>query len=298
VDARSDAPGAVTMLYAPGQLSTGDFELNSSFAPDGRTVYYTKRSPKAQFWVIVESHLMNGMWSTPTVTSFSGQYNDFDPFVSPDGSRLYYSSNRPANGVPKTDFDIWYVERNGEGWGEPKHVAAPVNTPASEFYPSISRNGWLYFSSDRPGGLGSLDIYRARPTGDTYVVENLGAPVNSAQYEGDPAISANDSTIFFAGSGRAGGFGDRDIYVSRLQASGEWSTPSNLGRDVNSPTVEFCPILSPDGRYLFITSDRGFADRPMARRLTYPEFEARARGSGNGLGDIYRVDLRALGIAP
>jgi len=288
----------ITTLFAPGQISTGDFELNSTFTPDGRTIYYTKRSPKPQYWVVVESHLVNGAWSAPAAASFSGQYNDFDPFVSPDGSRLYYSSNRPVSGESKSDFDIWYVERIGAGWSEPRHLPAPVNTPRSEFYPSVSRNGSLYFSSDRPGGLGGLDIYRARPEGDTYVVENLGTAVNSPQSDGDPAISANDSTIFFAGSGRAGGLGERDIYVSMRLPSGEWSVPRNLGVEVNSPTVEFCPILSPDGRYLFITSDRGFADRPMTQALTYSQFEARAHGPGNGLGDVYRVDLRALGIVP
>ncbi len=292
-----ESSDAITTLFAPGQISTGDFELNSTFTPDGRTVFYTKRSPKAQYWVIVESHLVNGVWSSPTVASFSGQYNDFDPFIAPDGSRLYYSSNRPVNG-PKNDFDIWVVDRVGSGWSEPRHLPAPVNTPASEFYPSVSRNGSLYFSSDRAGGLGSLDIYRARPTGDNYVVESVGPPVNSPQSDGDPAISADDSTLFFAGAGRPGGFGERDIYVSKRQPSGEWSTPRNLGADVNTPTVEFCPILSPDGRYLFLTSDRGFADRPMSKRLTYPEFESGARGPGNGLGDVYRVDLRKLGIVP
>ena len=301
---RSSAPvspqsaSTVTTLFAPGQISTGDFELNSTFTPDGGTVYYTKRSPKPQYWVIVESHLANGAWSTPVVPSFSGQYNDFDPFISPDGSRLYYSSNRPVNGVPKSDFDIWYVERIGGGWSEPRHLPAPVNTPGSEFYPSVSRSGSLYFSSDRPGGLGGLDIYRARPTGATYVVEGVGAPVNSPQSDGDPAISPNDSTLFFAGSGRPGGVGDRDIYMSHRLPSGEWSMPQNLGAEVNSPAVEFCPILSPDGRYLFITSDRGFADRPQTKALTHSEFEARAHGPGNGLGDVYRVDLRALGIVP
>src|SRR5689334_3694092 len=107
------------VLFAPGEISTGDFELNSTFMPDERTVYYTKRSPKAQYWAIVESHLVGGKWSAPVVASFSGQYNDFDPFVSPDGNRLYYSSNRPVNGTPKTDFDIWYVERTAGGWSEP-----------------------------------------------------------------------------------------------------------------------------------------------------------------------------------
>src|ERR1043166_4957270 len=62
-----ESSDAITTLFAPGQISTGDFELNSTFTPDGRTVLYTKRSPKAQYWVIVESHLVSGVWSSPDV---------------------------------------------------------------------------------------------------------------------------------------------------------------------------------------------------------------------------------------
>src|ERR1051325_8755906 len=77
------APAEPT-LFGPGTISTGDMELNAAFTPDGRTLYFTKRSPKAQFWTIVVSRLRNGAWSAAEVADFSGQYNDFDPFVSPD----------------------------------------------------------------------------------------------------------------------------------------------------------------------------------------------------------------------
>src|SRR5690242_8030043 len=154
----------VPELFESGRISTGDMELNAAFTPDGKTLYFTKRSPKPQLWVIVLSHLKRGQWSAPEVAPFSGQYSDFDPFVSPDGKRLYFSSNRPVEGTgrPKNDFDIWFVEQTPSGWGPPIHLDAPLNTPAQEFYPSVTKDGTLYFSSTRTGGAGGADTTRAR----------------------------------------------------------------------------------------------------------------------------------------
>src|SRR5262245_19635977 len=75
-------PPDTPTLFGHGVISTGDMELNAAFTPDGRTLYFTKRTPKPQRWVIVESHLQNGRWSEPEVAPFSGQFNDFDPFIS------------------------------------------------------------------------------------------------------------------------------------------------------------------------------------------------------------------------
>lgn len=288
---RAAAPGGAPELFGRGTISTGDMELNAAFTPDGRTVYFTKRSPRPQFWAIMVSHLRGGRWSTPEVAEFSGQFNDFDPFISPDGSKLYFSSNRPVDGGPKTDFDIWVVERTGAGWGPAKHLDAPVNTPAQEFYPTVTRDGTLYFSSTREGGSGAGDIYRARLEGDRYAApENLGDSVNAKNFDGDPYVAPDESYLVFVSYGRPGGSGDGDLYVS-FRRNGVWSRAENLGPEINSGALDFCPIVSPDGKWLFFTSERGFADAPQTRRITTAEFARRLNGPGNGLGDIYRIDV-------
>jgi hypothetical protein len=71
-------------------------------------------------------------------------------------------------------------------------------------------------------------------------------------------------------------------------------TPFLLGPKVNSSALDFCPIVSPDGKYLFFTSERGFADQPLQARLTYAQFVKRIHGPRNGLGDIYQVDIDVL----
>jgi hypothetical protein len=281
-------------VFGAGIISTGDMELNAAFTPDGKTLYFTKRTPRYQLWTILVSSLRQGHWSTPQVAEFSGQYGDFDPFISPDGSKLFFSSNRIGPGKAKNDFDIWIVDKTQSGWSEPTSLGLPVNTESQEYYPSVSANGTLYFSSNREGGKGNGDIYRSRFINGKYSApENLGDLINSKYFDGDPYIAPDESFLIFVSYHRPEGIGDGDLYIS-LNRSGRWTAAKNLGSKINSSALDFCPNMSPDKKYFFFTSERGFADQPLKRRLTYREFMEKIRGPGNGLGDIYRIDARAV----
>lgn len=281
------------VMFEPGIISTADMELNATFAPDGRTLYFTKRTPKYQFWVILVSTLKNGRWSTPRVAEFSGQYGDFDPFISRDGAQLFFSSNRPAPGKTKTNFDIWMMKKDGAGWSSPTNLA-DINSENQEYYPTVSNTGTLYFSSSREGGKGSGDIYRSRLIDGKYSKpENLGDAINSKYHEGDPYIAPDESFLIFVSYNRPEGLGDGDIYIS-FNRNGAWTPAKNLGAPVNSSALDFCPSISPDGKYFFFTSERGFADKPLTNALTYEQFMKQIHGPGNGLGDIYRIDARVI----
>lgn len=281
-------------VFGPGVISTGDMELNAAFTPDGQTLYFSKRTPKYQLWTILVSSLRRGSWSTPKVAEFSGQYGDNDPFISPDGSKLFFSSNRIGPGKTKYDFDIWMVEKTRSGWSEPTNPGPPVNTESQEFYPTVSANGTLYFSSNREGGKGSGDIYRSRFIDGKYSApENLGDSINSKYFDGDPYIAPDESFLIFVSYNRPEGLGDGDIYIS-FNRNGSWTAAKNLGSRINSSALDFCPTMSPDKKYFFFTSERGFADQPLKGRLTYTEFMKKIHGPGNGLGDIYRIDARAV----
>src|SRR5690242_9713692 len=83
-------------LFAPGVISTSDNELNAAFSPDGKSLYFTKNATRKG--VIVFSKFVGGKWSAPEVATFSGQYSDFDPYFSTDGTKLFFVSNRPLTG--------------------------------------------------------------------------------------------------------------------------------------------------------------------------------------------------------
>jgi dipeptidyl aminopeptidase/acylaminoacyl peptidase len=284
-------------LFGVGAISTPDNELNAAFTPDGRTLYFTRKAGDGRFGAIVSSAALGaGRWAPPRVASFSGQYADYDPFVSPDGSRLFFISTRPAPGrAPAGDFDIWVVERQGTGWGTPRNLGAPINGAGDELYPTVASDGTLYFSScGRGDSHGRCDIYRARIANGRYLEpENLGDSVNTPASETDAYIAPDQSYLVMAVYGRADALGDGDLYVS-TQRNGAWSKARPLGAGINSVAREYCPIVSPDGKYLYFTSQRGFVDGPQRRPLTYAELSDSLAGVRNGLGNTYRVPVAVV----
>ncbi len=149
----------------------------------------------------------------------------------------------------------WSRERPPAGAIQPG--SGPSSPPGLEdYYPTLTREGTLYFSSNRPGGFGENDVYRARRlNGQWTAPENLGRPVSSEFREFDPFIAPDESYVIFA-STRPGGLGGADLYVSFRERNGAWGEPKNMGPGVNSPASDYTPMLSPDGKYLFFTSGR------------------------------------------
>jgi hypothetical protein len=297
------AAGVTPELFAAGTISTRDDEFGIAFAPDGRTAWFTKRSPTTNTpprSVICVTHLVDGHWSEPQVAPFSGTWNDFGSAVSADGNRIVFASDRPGETPrPPSTFDIWQVERNGENWSEPRNLAA-VNTDANEAYPSLAGDDTLYFASGRPGGKGSSDLWRARWIDGHYTEpENLGG-INTEGYESQPAISADQSTLVFASIGRAdmlatagAPYPRADLYVSFRVASG-WSESRHLGAGINSPFNETTPYFSPDGLWLYFASDRSFVSLPMRKGIGADEYEKGLHGLLDGWGNIYRVPNAAI----
>jgi hypothetical protein len=216
------------------------------------------------------------------VASFSGTHADIDPFVAPDGQRLYFSSIRPVDGVTRGDLDVWYVERTPDGWGAPVRLGDAVNSPLDELYASADARGTLYVASGprspQPGR--HFDIFRAERAGDGFAPrEALPTAVNTVPVAGggpqdawdfNPEISVDGTTLVFT-SLRPGGHGLGDLYVSR-RVDGAWTPARNLGPLVNTAADEYHPTLSRDGRTLY-----------FVRR-------------GPAAGDFLHIDARALDL--
>jgi hypothetical protein len=295
----SSRPMPEPVIFGDGLISTADDELNACFSPDGKTLYISKNIG-TRMGVILVSQFEKGRWGTPEVAPFSGRFSDYDPFFSPDGTKLFFISTRPTQSgetKPRKDYDIWVVEKTKTGWSEPKNVGAPVNTDKDEYYPSVASDGTLYFSANREASTkGSFDVYRSRFVEGKYTEpENLGDAVNGKSTEVDNYIAPDQSFLVFASYGRPDSLGSGDLYISHNR-NGAWTPARHLGGGINSSAREYCPIGSPDGKYFFFTSFRGFVDQPPARPLTYQELTSKLRSTLNGLGNIYQVDLSALGV--
>ncbi|MDR0787123.1 MAG: hypothetical protein LBG44_04560 [Gemmatimonadota bacterium] len=180
---------------------------------------------------------------------------DAEPTFTADGRTMYFNCFDRAGRVGS---DICVSTRVGDGWSEPVIVDAPISTTEYlEVEPLLSPDGnQLYFMSDRPGGLGGMDIWVSnRVNGEWTEPENLGAPINSPYM---------DHCIYFFGEGwntaywtstRPGGMGGNDIWTAE-RVDGVWGEAVNLGPTVNSAASDHHSLPSPDGRSLYITSDR------------------------------------------
>jgi len=248
-------PGLTAELFAPGLISTEGEELNSVFTPDGREFYFTVGRGSPRRWAIKVMRRTGNRWGAPQVASFSGTYSDVDLFISHDGKQLLYCSNRPLSGTgePKKDFDIWVVERAGDGWSQPRNLGGAVNTEAQEFYPSLTRAGVLFFQSIRPEGRGAGDIYFSRREEGGYPrVGNAGGMINTEGFESDPFVAPDGDYVIFSAN-RKGGFGQGDLNITFRAKDGSWTPPRNLGSRVNTSYHENCAMVTPDGKYLFFT---------------------------------------------
>lgn len=283
------APGVEPVLFAPGIISTGLAELNSVFAPDGAEFYYAVDI--GVDWVIMVTRQIDGEWSEPEVAPFTRSSSGVDLCISSDGGRLFFCSNRSRAGgaVPENDMDIWYVDRIDDGsWSAPVNLAA-VNSDWAEFYPCLTDDDTLYFLSLRPGGFGGGDIYRSRLVNGSYAVpENLGPVINNSGNQGDAFVAPDESYLIFNSRGHdiAPGYGS--LYISFRDADDSWSRPNNLGLAMTADRSDFCPMLSPDGKYFFFSSARPRFGEGGA--ITWQSLHEAQSRPENGNTDLYWMD--------
>jgi hypothetical protein len=204
-----------------GELNTDSHdEIGPALADGGVTLYFYSNRPGGEGGYDLyltrhdEDHWTEPLNLGPVVNS---PYNEYDPAVTPDGSQLLFASNRPtaddeevpAGAWPATlrekrrllDYDIYAVDREAEQ-GKPRLLEA-VRSTRNDGQPAFSPDGrWLYFASDRPGGLGRYDLYRVRvgtlPLTGLAEPENLGRPVNTPANELDPALSLEGFGLYFS----------------------------------------------------------------------------------------------------
>lgn len=277
-------------MIGEGVISTPDDEFGGAISPDGADIYFDKTVPPHYLYIICASHFSAGKWMRPEILPFSGEYRDSDPVLSPDGQTLFFASDRPFRGSPSKDFHIWAAKKAAHGWNDPIALEGPVNEEGSQDFASIADNGNLYFTSDRRSGR--FDIYRSRLENGKYLAaENLGAGMNGDGIESLEAFVAPDESYLLIGSfGRQPSFGNSDLFISFNQ-NGGWTVPRNLGPVINTPAREYSPRVTPDGKWLIFTSERGMTSEKRDAPFTYREFSERSRGILDGLGNIYRIPM-------
>jgi hypothetical protein len=181
----------------------------------------------------------------------STAYSEVRLASSPDGKILLWGSTDRPGGPGQ--WDIWMVRRDGAGWSAPVPVA--FDTASNEFDPAFDREGhYVYFFSNRPGGFGGDDIYRATfdaKQGRFGKVENLGPAINGKGDEWAPSPSADGRRLLFA-TDSFHGAGRHDLFVSELR-DGRWQAAAPLPGPVDTVDDEFDATFV-DGGIVFARS--------------------------------------------
>ncbi len=202
-----------------------------------------------------------------------GSDNEGGPAITIDNNHFYFSICKQEG-----NCQVYYCDFASGQWGDIKNAGEQINEPSSwTSQPSISSDGQtLYFASNRPGGNGKCDIWESTKDADGNwgPAANLGPTINSRWNDISPFIHTDSHTLYFS-SDRPGGVGGFDVYYSRMDSTGEWSTPKNLGYPINSDRDEVGFVVSTDGRTGYFDSDD----------------PSRTNGESVGGKDIYEFEL-------
>jgi outer membrane protein OmpA-like peptidoglycan-associated protein len=173
--------------------------------------------------------------------------------LSADGNTLFIYKDEGAG-------DIYVCQRLPDGkFSEPEPLPGIINSTFEEKSVTISKDQkTLYFSSNRPGGYGGLDIYRATKDskGHWSNVKNLGPTINTEYEEDGPFIDYDGVTLYFSSKGHDS-MGGHDIFKSRVDTkTNEWTTPENMGYPINTPDDDIFIIVSSDAKRAYYSSVR------------------------------------------
>jgi Tol biopolymer transport system component len=187
--------------------------------------------------------------------------DEYWPSITADGLTLMFTrqprlaENKEVFETVQEDFYISYYQNNL--WQKAVNAGAPLNTNQNEGAQTLSSNGkYMFFTAcNRPGGMGSCDIYfSAFNEGKWTEPFNIGPPENTKYWESQPSVSADGKLLIFS-SNRPGGVGGKDLWLSKLNEQNLWSIPVNLGTTINTVGDEMSPFIHFDGKTLYFSSD-------------------------------------------
>ena len=272
-------------------VNSSSLDKGPSISNDGLTLFFHSGNSRPgsfgqkDLWVATRE-TTDDPWSKPVNfdLNINSSYQEGNPSISADQLSLYFSSWRQPEGYGEND--LWMIERPAinDPWGEPINLGPAINTSYVDIRPDISADGLtLFFSSDRPGGYGEDDLWettRATQDDPWEPPVNLGHIVNGSYRDGSPSISADGLTLFIQ-SDRPGGYGGRDLYLSkRATKNHPWSIPVNLGPIVNTEVEDGGPCISEDGLTLYFHSKRpgGFGRNDLWQVSIEPVVDLNADG--------------------
>jgi len=223
-------PGLTPEVFAPGFISTADLrEFSGTFTPDGKEYYFFRFADGAGLMV---TRLTPDGWIKPRPASFNTEYIDSEPHITPDGRSLFFCSNRPypGSGEGRRMTQVWVMQREGDDWGEPKHLGMGMMPSTSEKGRVFIGPGVFELVDDKLVEVGKLDY-------------DLAVPQDERLPKQHTCISPDERFHVFDF--------DEKLYVCFRTGQGTWGAPIDLSQRIDLPDGEMLPTLSPDRQCLF-----------------------------------------------
>jgi tetratricopeptide (TPR) repeat protein len=278
-------PIALTIKNLGPNVNSKFDEHTPLISIDGQKLVFTSRRQHAGLSKLDDgqypekiyfSNNSNQAWSGSESTTAFYKRNDHESAVSvsPNGKQMF---------LFKSDLDgkNLYVSEltNNNTWGVPAKLPEPINSYSHETHCSLSADGsTMFFTSDRDGGFGGLDIYMCKkmPNGNWGNARNLGANINTSYNEETPMVYLDGKTLYFASEGHTS-MGMYDIFYACMQPDSTWSEPVNLGYPINSPSDDlfFVPTIERNQAYY---STAQFNDNLGGMDIYHIEFDPHFKG--------------------
>jgi len=282
-----------------GEVINTEFDEHSPVvSADESTLIFTskrkgnsdKTTDDGQYFedIYISQRKKDSTWTIPVLISenINTAGHEASIGLSVDGQELYIYKDE-SNAVNEKNGNIYYSKLSGDVWSKPILPGPNINTKYNENHASISADGTeLYFTSDRPGGFGGMDIYMSKrlpPDGFWGEARNLGKTINTAEDEICPFIHPDGVTLFFSSKSHMnmGGF---DIFFSSKDEDGNWAEPTNVGYPINTTSDDVFYTPTPDGLRAYYTSQQmiGFG-RSDIYLITFPESEEKSLAVMTGI---------------
>ncbi len=264
-------------------------------SPDDRTIYFTRKLPvssgyksgpaggtkEEELFSFSKRSASTGEFDRggPMSYPFNQRFNEGGATISINNSYLYFTICQTEPGGTYYNCDIYHSYLVDGEWTEPKKVEG-INDPERwDSQPSLAADGkTLYFSSNRKGGFGGVDIWKAvkdEATNKWSEPVNVGRPINTRKDEFSPFIHSDFNSLYFSSEGHLGA-GKLDIFFSKVDDStGLWTKPKNIGVPINTEEDDLGFFVSTDGKYgYFATNDK-----------------SKVKGKGMGKHDLFMFEL-------
>lgn len=298
-------PGSVPKVFAPGIVCSGITERDVAVSQDGKEIYFGVAFGKVV--TIMWTRFQKGRWSEPEVAPFAADQNyfHFEPGLSADGTRIFFLTNRPGRSKEAKPGwvyqNIWASDRTADGsWGEPYDPDPAINGDGQQYFPSLTRDGTLYFTrvdsqTRRPA------VYRSRfVRGRFSEAEKLPDKINGKGTSYNAFVAPDESYLIACVDGRTydANPGNANYFVFFRDKDDNWSEGVPFGPEVNMKgSNAMSPYVSPDGKYFFFAAQKTaerFAGSLKGRTLR--DLLEMTSSCQNGNFDIYWVDARIIEV--